>query len=200
MLFRSKKVPVTDAGWTNAPMEAQYLKLYDVTPPPAPSAPAVADTTNNYFFGNSVTFTWPAVTDSEGGIAGYHVLVGTSPGGADVTNVTLNGTSLTATGNYGVHLYATVTAVNNAGIESSASTSAGILLLNPAWIPVASMTSPSLLNWSSISGLTYRVLSTTNLLVPFTAFSGTVTATVPTLTFTNNPTNTARFFKIQLVP
>ena len=26
------KVPVTDSGWTNAPYEAQYLKLYDVTP------------------------------------------------------------------------------------------------------------------------------------------------------------------------
>jgi glycosidase len=33
-------VPTTDAGWSNAPFEAQYLKLYDVTPPPAPIAPA----------------------------------------------------------------------------------------------------------------------------------------------------------------
>ena len=30
-------VPSTDAAWESAPFEAQYLKLYDVTPPPAVS-------------------------------------------------------------------------------------------------------------------------------------------------------------------
>ena len=42
-------VPASNAGWTNAPFEAQYLKLYDVTPPPAPSAPGIGST-NNYVF------------------------------------------------------------------------------------------------------------------------------------------------------
>ena len=156
--------------------------------------------TNNYVFANSVTFSWSAVTDSEGGISGYHVLVGTTPGGSNVTNVTVSGTSLTVTGIFGARLYATVTTVNNAGIESSASTSAGILLLNPAWVPVASMTSPSLLNWSSVSGLAYRVWSTTNLTSPFTAFGNIVTSTAPTFSFANNPTNAVRYFKVQLVP
>jgi len=39
-------VPTSAAGWTNAPFEAQYLKLYDVTPPPAPAATGIIGTTN----------------------------------------------------------------------------------------------------------------------------------------------------------
>jgi hypothetical protein len=192
-------VPASDAAWSTAPFEAQYLKLYDVTPPPAPAAPSIGST-NNYVFANSVTFTWPAVSDPQGGVSGYHVLVGTTPGGSDVTNVTILGTSLTVTGTLGAHLYATVTAVNNAGIESAAGVSSAIALLNPAWIPVASMAAQNLLHWSSVSGETYQVWSTTNLSLPFTPFSGTVTAAAPALTFTNTPTNAARYFKIQLIP
>jgi hypothetical protein len=192
-------VPTSNAGWTNAPFEAQYLKLYDVTPPPAPAAPGIGST-NNYVFGNSVTFIWPAVSDPQGGVSGYHVLIGTTPGGSNVTNVTVSGTSFTVTNNFGAHLYATVTAVNNAGIESSASSSPGIALVNPAWIPVASMTTPNLLKWSSVFGQVYQVWSTTNLAQPFTAFSGMVTASAPTLVFTNYPTNATRYFKIQLFP
>src|SRR6185369_7931268 len=37
-----KKVPTTDGAWATDPYEAQYLKLYDVTPPPAPNAPATS--------------------------------------------------------------------------------------------------------------------------------------------------------------
>ena len=193
-------VPTTNGGWASNPFEAQYLKLYDVTPPPAPSVPFVGGTTNNYVFTNLVTFSWSAVTDAEGGIAGYHVLVGTTPGGSDVTNVMVSVTSLTVTGNYGTHLYATVTAVNNAGSESSASAGVGIALLNSTWIPVTSMASKNFLNWSSVSGQVYRVWSTTNLSVPFVPFSSVVTAVTATVSFPNNPTNAARYFKIQLIP
>ncbi len=193
-------VPAADSAWTNAPFEAQYLKLYDVTPPPAPAVPVVPGTTNNYVFGNSVTFTWPAVSDTQGGISGYHVLIGTTPGGADIFNSVINTNSLTVTNLFGAHLYATVTAVNNAGIESPVSNSSGIALVNPAWIPVANMAAKNLLNWDSVSGKTYQVWSTTNLAAPFSVFGGVVTATSPALTFTNNPTNAARYFKIQLIP
>ena len=192
-------VPSNDAAWSTAPFEAQYLKLYDVTPPPATSVPGIGST-NNYVFGDTVTFTWSAVTDAEGGVSGYHVLVGTTPGGSDVTNVTIGGTSLTVAGGFGAHLYATVTTVNNAGIESTASTSSGIALVNPAWIPVANLAAPDLLSWSSVSGKVYQVWSTTNLSVPFTAFGGFITASAPTLTFTNSATNAARYYKIQLFP
>jgi hypothetical protein len=194
-------VPSSNAGWTNAPFEAQYLKLYDVTPPPAlATAPQVFGTTNSYIFGNSVTFTWPAVTDNQGGISGYHVLVGTTAGGSDVTNFFVTGTSLTVFGNFVAHLFATVTAVNNAGIESSAVTGSSVALLNPAWIPVASMASKNFLNWSSASGLVYQVMSTTNLSVPFTSFGNIITAATTTVSFPNNPTNAARYFRVQLLP
>ena len=129
-------VPTSNAGWTNAPFEAQYLKLYDVTPPPTPSAPGVG-TTNNYVFTNVVTFTWPAVNDPEGGVSGYYVIVGTTPGGSDVFSGIVAGTSLTVTNSFGVHLYAEVSAINNAGIQGAASaSSAGVALVNPSWIPV----------------------------------------------------------------
>ena len=170
-----------------------------MTPPPAPAAPGTGST-NNYVFGNSVTFTWPAVTDAEGGVSSYHVLIGTTPGGAEVTNVFVTGTAFTVTAAFGAHLYATVTAVNNAGIESSASTSSSIALLNPGWVPVAGMTAKNLLNWSSVSGQIYQVWSTTNLTVPFTAFSGMLTAAAPTLTFTNNPATASQYFRIALHP
>jgi len=194
-----KQVPTADAAWATDPFEAQYLKLYDVTPPPATSAPGIGST-NNYVFANSVTFSWSAVTDAEGGVSGYHVLVGTTPGGSDVTNVTVSGTSLTVANSFGAQLYATVTVVNNAGIESVPSTSGGIALVNPAWIPVATMAAPDWLNWSSVSGKVYQVWSTTNLSVPFTAFGGFITASAPSLTFTNGATNAARYYKVQLFP
>jgi hypothetical protein len=92
-----------------------------------------------------------------------------------------------------------VRAINNAGILSAASaSSAGIALIDPNWIPLASMSNSALLNWSSVSGKTYQVWSTTNLLAPFTPISSVITAGAPVLTFTNNPTNTAQYFKIQL--
>jgi hypothetical protein len=191
-------VPTSDAGWTN-PFEAQYLKLYDVTPPPAPASVG-AGTTNTYIFTNVITFTWAAVNDPVGGIAGYHVWIGTTPGGANVFNAVVSGTSLTLTNAFGAHLYATVTAMNNAGVESPGASSAGIALVNPAWVPVASMPTKTLLSWTSVSGETYQVWSATNLTLPFTAFSGMVTAAAPTMTITNNPTNAWRYFKIQLLP
>jgi hypothetical protein len=94
-----------------------------------------------------------------------------------------------------------VTPVNNAGIASATgATSSGVALVDPAWVPVASMASQTLLNWSSVSGQVYQVWSTTNLAVPFTAYSGMLTAAAPAITFTNNPTNAAQYFRIQLRP
>jgi len=192
-------VPTDNATWTNAPFEAQYLKLYDVTPPPAPASIGIGST-NAYSFTNLVNFGWLAVSDALGGVSGYQVLVGTTPGGSDVFNGVVAGTTLTVTGNYGARLYATVTAINNAGVASSAVSSGAIALVNPAWIPVASLTAPNLLSWSSISGETYQVWSTTDLSIPFTAFSSTITAAAPVFTFTNSLTNAARYFKVRLIP
>ena len=69
-------VPTSNAGWSSAPFGPQYLKLYDVTPPPTPSAPGTS-ATNNYVLTNVVTFNWAAVIDTQGGISGYYVTIGT---------------------------------------------------------------------------------------------------------------------------
>ena len=126
------KVPTADADWSTAPFEAQYLKLYDVTPPPSDSAPTSA---KGYGLGNTVTFNWSAVTDTLGGISGYRLVVSANPDGSNpifnglvgnVTAYTLNNVTP------GQTLYARVDAVNNAGVEGTLSAaSAATPVLDP---------------------------------------------------------------------
>jgi len=191
-------VPASNAAWATAPFEAQYLKLYDVTPPPTPATPGP---TNSYFFTNVVAFTWPAVSDPAGGISGYHVLVGTAPGGSNVFNAIISGTALTVTNTYGVTLYATVSAVNNAGIEGAPSaSSAGTALVNPAWVPVLSINSGGVVAWNSVAGKGYQVLASTNLFSPFAPLSGIFTSSAAASAFTNAPTNGAMFYRVRFYP
>jgi hypothetical protein len=75
-----------------------------------------------------------------------------------------------------------------------------VILVDPAWIPVVSLQDESVLKWSSISGKTYQVWSTTNLSVPFTPVGGTITAWGATVLSTNAPTAPARFFRVQVIP
>jgi hypothetical protein len=193
-------VPTNSLGWTNAPYEAQYLKLYDVTPPPTPSAPGIGST-NNYVLTNVVTFTWTSVTDSIGGVSGYQVIVGSSPGASDVFSGIVQGTTLTVTNVYGATLYAEVSAINNAGIQGTASaSSAGVILVNPGTIPVLSMQPNYVLSWTSVSNLNYQVFYTTNLSMPFTAVSGVITAVGPTTQYTNTSPDPQGFYQVQLIP
>ena len=190
-------VPSNSAGWTNAPFEAQYLKVYDVTPPPASSAPT---TPQNYALTNYVTFTWPAASDPDGGVSGYHVLVGSSPGASNIFNGVIAGTSLTVTNTYGVTLYATVSVINNAGIEGAPSASSGgTTLVDPAGIPTLMINANAALSWNSVSGKNYQVWSTTNLALPFSPLGGEITATGAMTSFDNAATDAARYFKTQLV-
>ena len=192
-------VPASNAAWVTAPFEPQYLKLYDVTPPPAPSSPTVG-TTNGYVFTNVVTFTWPAVSDPQGGVSGYRIFVGTTPDGSNVLDTVVTGTSLAVTNNYGTHLYATVMTVNNAGIASIASPADGVALVNPTWVPVVSLPKAEQLSWNSVSGKVYQVWSTTNLAVPFTPFGRMITAAGPNTVFSNISTNLTRYFKVEFFP
>src|SRR5262249_44721603 len=133
-------VPGSNDGWTNAPYEAQYLKLYDVTPPAAPATPS---TPKPYVLGTNVTFTWPAVSDPDGGVSGYHVIVGTSPGGSNIFNGIVNVTNLTVNSSFGTVLYAQMSVINKAGIEGPMSAiSAGTILLDPASIVLGAASAP----------------------------------------------------------
>jgi hypothetical protein len=193
------RVPVTgtsnsDPGtWSSAPFEAQFLKLYDVTPPPnggTPSAPKA------YSLDNTVTFSWAAASDPEGGISGYHVIISTeaSGGGTVLFDGIITGTSKSTSGSNGQTLYASVRAVNFAGIESAAATtsSGGVVLLSPASdqdgdgqtnaiedaagtnpldsasvFRVTSVARPAAgqftVTWSSVAGKVYRVQTSTTL-------------------------------------
>jgi glycosidase len=191
-------VPTTNGGWAGAPFEAQYLKLYDVTPPATPGAPTTA---NTHVIGNIATFSWAPLNDPDGGVSGYYVIVGTTPGGSDVFSGIVTGTTLTVTNNYGATLYAEVSAINNAGIQGPLSASSpGVVLVDPAWIPVIHMANTSVLGWTSISGKVYQVWSTTNLLVPFIALGSVITAAGSTTSYTSNPTGSAQYYRVQLLP
>jgi hypothetical protein len=191
-------VPTNSAGWTNAPFEAQYLKLYDVTPPPVIAAPTSASA---FVVGDSVTFFWTPLDDSVGGVSGYAVIVGTSPGASNVFSGILPGTAVTVTNVYGATLYAGVSALNNAGVQGPASaSSAGVVLVNPLWIPALSMQGGGVLSWTSVSGLTYQVWSTTNLGVSFTTLGGVVTASGATTQSTNHFADPVRFYRVQVFP
>lgn len=127
------RVPLADGGWSSAPYEAQYLKLYDVTPPPAPGAPLADLTLYGTVVGNQVTFTWTAASDAEGGVSGFHVQIGTTPGAGDLLDSQTTVSSQTITVPFGTTVYARVMQINNAGVSGPySSASAAALALDPA--------------------------------------------------------------------
>lgn len=110
-------IPGTDQAWSFAPFEPQYLKVYDVTSLSTPSAaPAVAA----YALDGSVTFTWNAVTDSEGLQPVYRLVVTRSDSIVVTRDTTF--TSYTLTGlPTGVTATAAVTTLNPNDYNSASS-------------------------------------------------------------------------------
>ena len=219
------KVPASNSGWTNAPFEAHYLKLYDVTPPPMAGTPASA---KPYSVGTNVVFSWTAAQDPEGGISGYRLLVGTTPGGSDVSDGIVTGTSSSISSAMGRTLYATVIAINGAGIEGASSTSsAGVILLdaladndgdqmsngdeefagtdplnaNSLLQIVGLSQGATLLTWSSTPGKTYRVLAASDLHSGFSVLSGALPSGGGTTSFTNSvPSAVESFYRVEVLP
>lgn len=121
-----------DPAWNQRPFEAQYLKLYDVTTPPAPAVPA-GPNVYAYVVGNSATFTWTPAADPDGGISGYQIQIGSTPSAADLFDGASTATSHTVTGlSFGGMVYARVAQTNHAGITGPFSaSSAAIEVLDP---------------------------------------------------------------------
>ena len=118
------KVPDSVGLWYSAPYEAQYLKLYDVTPPPAPAA---ASSGAHYALTNGATFSWTSSTTADDAIMAYLVSIGTSSGGVQVANQVNVGTNLSYTfsGAFGTTNYLTLLAVSAAGVTSSVAMMSG---------------------------------------------------------------------------
>lgn len=221
-------VPTSNDGWSSAPFEAQYLKLYDVTPPPAPNAPT---TPRAYSIGNQVTFTWTPNNGPDDHVPTYTVAIGTTAGGSDVFSGSVSGTSYTSTGAAGQTLYATVTPVSAAGITGAPSAaSAGTILLPPtgdedgdgqsnasedlartnpldpkALFRIVTITRNAggdvTLVWTSVPGLSYVVESTTDLTSAFGSPSPAITADSSTTTFTELGVSAAqKFYRVRVAP
>ncbi len=132
-LVSLNKVPSAPAAWTTAPFEGQYLKLYDVTPPPVLAAPTPSLVFYGTVIGNQVTFTWSAASDPDGGVSGFHVQIGTTPGGSELLDAQTTGSSQSVTVAYGTILYARVQQINTGGIDGPYSiSSAAVQSLDPA--------------------------------------------------------------------
>jgi hypothetical protein len=127
-------VPASEAAWNSQPYEAQFLKLYDVTPPPGPSGLAVEGLLHGTALADAPTLRWQAAEDPAGGVSGYRLQVGSAPGLADwfdgvVTSPEYSLADLPA----GTNLHFRVAQINAAGIEGPATSSAGpVFLLDPA--------------------------------------------------------------------
>ena len=74
-------------------------------------------------------------------------------------------------------------------------------LVSNSPLRILSLTDDNLLTWSSVSGKTYRVWSTTNLATSFAPVSGIVTASGPTAAWlTPSSTNPTTFYRITALP
>jgi hypothetical protein len=62
------------------------------------------------------------------------------------------------------------------------------------------MANASVLDWTSFSGKVYQVWSTTNLLVPLITLGSVITAAGSTTSYTSNPTGSAQYYRVQLLP
>lgn len=101
-------------------MTFDVTRVVDTTPPTGQPGVPVGTTTLD-----TVTFTWSQgnAADPDSGIAGYHLQVGTTPGGSDVFNGSVGNLltrTLTDLGlRDGVPLYARVAAMNGAALDSA---------------------------------------------------------------------------------
>ena len=124
-------VPASNAAWTSAPYEAQYLKLLDTTAPTATPAQPTGPNVFAYAIGNAVTFTWPAIAaDSEGIAPSYRLSV--SINGGAPTNFLTASPSYTVNAAEGQTVVVSVQAANpddptQSGPASVASSSVKLL-------------------------------------------------------------------------
>ena len=68
-------------------------------------------------------------------------------------------------------------------------------------LKILSLSTGNLLTWSSVSGKTYQVHATADLLTNFAPLSGIVTGVAPTATYLDTAaTNSAKFYRVKIWP
>lgn len=105
-------VPTSSETWSQAPYEAQFLKVYDVTAPTAVAASAQGPNTGAFAVGNSVKFTWSEVpADAAGVVPSYEVIA--TVNGVPRASVVVSSADHTVTGvNPGDQVSIEIRAVN----------------------------------------------------------------------------------------
>lgn len=221
-------LPTSNAGWSTAPYEAQFLKLYDVTPPAALAAPSFAGSPFGYVSGNTVTFDWTPAADPDGGISGFYLQIGTTPNGFDLFNGFVSTTNRSVTVPEGTTVYARVQQVNNADIYGPYSaSSAPVIALSPTGdqdgdgksnqsefeagtnaLDAASIfrivsveqtaADSTTITWTSVPGKSYVVESSNDMTTGFTPLS-MLSATGATTQFNDSPlTGLHKFYRVRL--
>ena len=145
-----------------------------------------------------------SLIDSDGGVSGYHVFIGTSLGGSNVFNGVISGTTITLSSSYGQTLYARASAINNIGIEGAASASStGTLVLDPATIvlEITPAINGLVLTWpGNLSTNFSAACSATNLAPPvlWSPVPGQPVLTGQQWRLAVPATNASRFYRLQL--
>ena len=222
------KVPTTDGDWGNAPYEAQYLKLYDVTQPSTSSGSATTANAYSYAVGTTGNISWAAApADSEGVTPCYRVSVDIN---GNITSFVTCGTSATINGSPGQTASVIIRAVNpndnsmsgppstatnikfidpNAdddgdGMTNSAEDAAGTNPFDPnSGLKTTGLSAQNgntlTLQWSSVAGKKYQVQGAASVAGPWNPAGPVLNGTGGTL----SPSVTASdpsFFRVVLVP
>jgi len=110
-----RKVPTSAADWDTVPFETQYLKLYDVTPPPSPTPQS-----NYYQISPEVEFIWTPNGGPDDNVTAYQVVVRDDAGAVVSSGTVSDGSNrYSFAGTPGGIYRATVTAVSAAGVASA---------------------------------------------------------------------------------
>lgn len=106
---------IDSPAWNQRPFEAQYLKLYDVTPPPSP-----APNSDYYALGTSTTFTWVPNGSADDHVVSYFIQIRDASNQLVASDYVTDGSNqYTFTGGVeGNVYYATVTSISAAGVSS----------------------------------------------------------------------------------
>jgi hypothetical protein len=218
-------VPTSDSGWSTAPYEAQYLKLYDVKKPDVPTSTPQISNVYAYAIGKTVTFNW---TTDPNVVPSYMVTVTLNNSTVSSFNTTTNSFTYTAP-NFGDQVSITVKAVNqDSGAPSNSASSSTVTLLNPdgdqdgdgmtnlaedttatnpfdanSVFKILTETLPDpnhvSVTWATVPGKKYQLLSTSSLTQSFTMAAPVRTATGSTFIETVSASAPV-YFRVVLVP